>query len=866
MKYQIGDSRVVLTPHFVPTSQLAPIPVLADPDTAARATDGRLGVLVNGQTVPLRITAVLPRLPTFPGPFLVADRAAMTAVLDATAPGTAAVTQVWIGAPADQVPALERSLRGSPAVGATLLLRSAVVAGIADDPVAVRAALLLAVSALVALALTVAASATAVRSDLAQGAVDLFALEVEGLPPSRLRRILLGRASLILLVGVPLGLIGGLAVTAVAVRLLVTGPDGATAIPPLRVVAPAAVDHRRDRGDRARRSPGGGAGRADRLPRRSSPAARPGPAMTAEHVATRVAGSPSERRAAPDRPDDSGAAVRVRDVFVSYPGAAGPVMALRGTDLSVRAGERLVVQGPNGSGKSTLLRVITGEQAVVAGDVVVAGAALHRMSARQRRGWRATSVGFVDQNAGRNLLPELDVLDNVAIQLRLTGTPAAAARTRARSTLDRLGLGGLLDRRVADLSGGEAQRIAVCAAVVHEPRLVLADEPTGELDLDSARAVYGMLAEVAADGASVVLVSHDPRADAFAERVVRIRDGRVAEQWVPGGKVGQVPDSHGWIRVPPDLLPSRRVPVLVAEPDRGALRLSPQITASALDPGFPAPADLQEFDGPADPWARPSRGEIANLPVDLAVRPAVQLAEVSATVPGRTLFTGLSMVLRPGEWTVLVGPSGCGKSTMLSLVAGLADPNAGTVTVGDRPWHDMDRAARAVHRAAWVALAPQRPALEAVVTVRELLALGPAIRGAHIPEGQTDGSPVRPATYGDPDALIEALGLTDLLDQQTQRLSGGERQRAALARCLCSPAPILVLDEPSSQQDEASAARIARVLRHQADAGRVVLAASHDPRFIEPAGTVVELGGPNRIGPAGPDRAEPGAAGGQPPR
>ena len=237
--YQVGDSRVVLTPHFVPTSQRAPIPVLADPDTAARATDGRLGVLVNGQTVPLKITAVLPRLPTFPGPFLVADRAAMTAVLDATAPGTAAVTQVWIGAPSNQVPALERYLRGSPAAGATLLLRSAVVAGIADDPVAVRAALLLAVSALVALALAVAAGATAVRSDLAQAAVDLFALEIDGLPPPGLRRILLGRATLILLVGVPLGLLGGLAVTAVAVRLLVTGPDGATAIPPLRVVAPA---------------------------------------------------------------------------------------------------------------------------------------------------------------------------------------------------------------------------------------------------------------------------------------------------------------------------------------------------------------------------------------------------------------------------------------------------------------------------------------------------------------------------------------------------------------------------------------------------------------------------------------------------
>ena len=570
--------------------------------------------------------------------------------------------------------------------------------------------------------------------------------------------------------------------------------------------------------------------------------------MTSDHLATRVEGPAPEPRATPHPPGDPGAAVRVRDVFVSYQGAAGPVMALRGTDLTVRAGERLVVQGPNGSGKSTLLRVITGEQPVVAGDVVVAGSALHRMSTRQRRRWRATSVGFVDQNAGRNLLPELDVLDNVAVQLRLNGMPAGPARERARSTLDRLGLGGLLDRHVADLSGGEAQRIAVCAAVAHGPRLVLADEPTGELDLDSARAVYGMLSDVAAGGASVVLVSHDPRADAFAERVVRIRDGRVAEQWMPGGAVGQVPDSHGWIRIPPDLLPARKVPVLIAEPDGGAVRLSPQNPASSADPIRGRESDTVPTDRPAD-WERLSRAEIALLPIDLAARPAVELAEVTAAVPGRTLFSRLSMVVRPGEWTVLVGPSGCGKSTLLSLVAGLADPADGTVTVGDRPWHDLDRAARAAHRATWVALAPQRPALEAVVTVREMLALGPAVRGAR----------ERPDAYGDPDKLVDTLGLTDLLDQQTQQLSGGERQRAALARCLCSSAPVLVLDEPSSQQDEASAARIARVLRHQADAGRMVLAASHDPRFIQPAGTVIELGRREL------DRALE-TVGGQPPR
>ena len=111
----------------------------------------------------------------------------------------------------------------------------------------------------------------------------------------------------------------------------------------------------------------------------------------------------------------------MRDVFVAFRGAAGAVMALRGADLSVAVGERLLVQGPNGSGKSTLLRVITGEQPVVAGTVEVGGTALHRLSPAQRRRWRSHAVGFIDQHPRRALLPEQTALENTALQLRLSG-------------------------------------------------------------------------------------------------------------------------------------------------------------------------------------------------------------------------------------------------------------------------------------------------------------------------------------------------------------------------------------------------------------------------------------------------------------
>ena len=145
--------------------------------------------------------------------------------------------------------------------------------------------------------------------------------------------------------------------------------------------------------------------------------------------------------------------VEVRDVFVAYQGAAGSVMALRGSDLTLAVGERLLVQGPNGSGKTTLLRVITGELPVLAGTVVVSGTALHDLTAGQRREWRARSVGFIDQFAGRGLLPELSVLQNVSLQLRLMGVPKADAEQRAQAACARLGIDRLLDGRCHSCRG-----------------------------------------------------------------------------------------------------------------------------------------------------------------------------------------------------------------------------------------------------------------------------------------------------------------------------------------------------------------------------------------------------------------------------
>jgi ABC-type lipoprotein export system ATPase subunit len=501
--------------------------------------------------------------------------------------------------------------------------------------------------------------------------------------------------------------------------------------------------------------------------------------------------------------------VEVRDVFVAYAGAAGSVMALRGADLTLAAGERLLVQGPNGSGKSTLLRVLTGEQPVGAGTVVVSGTALHELAAGQRRKWRARSVGFIDQFAGRGLLPELSVLQNVALQLRLMGVAKAEAEQRARVACARLEVDRLLDRPVLQLSGGEAQRVAACAAVAHGPQLLLADEPTGELDEQSAREVYALLARVAADGTGIILVSHDPRAVISTDRAVRIRDGRAAEQWRPGSAVvEQLPDSRGWVRVPRERLPGLDpVPPLEAHRTDAGLLLVPRALTKVV-PDLPV-RSLPAPERPADEVLARATG-------------------LTAGYGDRTVIDGIDLTLRTRTWTAVTGPSGAGKSTLIAVLAGLLPARGGALSVGGTRWDGQSRDARAEHRRRWVSMLPQRPVMLEALTVRENLQLTAGLRGS-------------PGEQPAVEELADRLALTRLLDQPVQHLSGGERQRAAFARALISPAPLLLLDEPTSQQDESAVDRVVRVLVDEMAAGRSVLTASHDSRVISAATMVLEL-------------------------
>ncbi len=224
--------------------------------------------------------------------------------------------------------------------------------------------------------------------------------------------------------------------------------------------------------------------------------------------------------------------LEVRNLHKVYRSDGVEVHALRGIDLEVESGEFVAVMGPSGCGKSTLLHLLAGLDLPTEGEVFVQGQPVHQLSESQRARLRRRIIGFVFQSF--NLIPNLTVADNVDMPALLAGRAAdEVARERDR-LLQRLGLAEKRDAFPAHLSGGEQQRVAIARALINHPTVLLADEPTGNLDTRSGMEVLNLLRQFHQEGQTIVLVTHDPKVASFARRVVFMRDGRfVSEMALP---------------------------------------------------------------------------------------------------------------------------------------------------------------------------------------------------------------------------------------------------------------------------------------------------------------------------------------------
>lgn len=500
--------------------------------------------------------------------------------------------------------------------------------------------------------------------------------------------------------------------------------------------------------------------------------------------------------------------IHFRDVSYWYPETTRPV--LRGVSLDIEEGELILVIGPSGSGKSTLLRCINGMVphfygGTFAGQVRVAGL---NPVAEEPRGM-AHVVGFVFQDPEAQFVVDT-VEDEMAFAMENMGLSQTLMRKRIEEVLDQLSIAHLRQRRISSLSGGEKQRVAIASVLTLQPRVLVLDEPTSQLDPQAAEEVLTVLQKLNEDlGLTVVLSEHRlERVAQYADRIL----------WVPGDGKRPLLDA----------------PAAVLQ----QVELTPPLITLAKQMGWsPLPLTIKE----ARPFARraglvgqpDAEGETAVIrtrgeaPAGDGDDFAVLLRDVwYAYDEGEApALRGVQLGIRRGEFVALMGRNGSGKSTLLKHIVGLLKPARGEVIVAGRNTRDIsvDVLAR------WVGYVPQNPgSLLFQDTVREELAF--TLRNHRLP--------LRDVT-----PLLRTLGLEEYADRYPRDLSVGERQRAALAAILVAEPEIILLDEPTRGLDYPQKRALARFLQEQKAAGKTVIMSTHDVELVaECADRVVILG------------------------
>jgi putative ABC transport system ATP-binding protein len=225
--------------------------------------------------------------------------------------------------------------------------------------------------------------------------------------------------------------------------------------------------------------------------------------------------------------------IELKNASKKYQQGGREVHALRGVSLSIKKGEFLSVMGPSGSGKSTLLNLIGGLDQPSGGEIFIDGRALHGISDNELTLIRRKRVGFIFQFF--NLLPVLTAIENVSLPLLLDGASLSEIRPKAVSLLDQVGLAARAEHRPEQLSGGEMQRVAVARALITSPAVLLADEPTGNLDSHTSEEIFMLLKSLNEQGQTIVMVTHDPKAAAYGSRIITLKDGALSEDISIGG-------------------------------------------------------------------------------------------------------------------------------------------------------------------------------------------------------------------------------------------------------------------------------------------------------------------------------------------
>jgi energy-coupling factor transporter ATP-binding protein EcfA2 len=511
--------------------------------------------------------------------------------------------------------------------------------------------------------------------------------------------------------------------------------------------------------------------------------------------------------------------IELHDVTYSYPEAARPV--LQNLSLTVQEGEFLLVVGPSGSGKSTLLRCLNGLAphfygGRLTGRVRVCGQDPVAAAPRQMSRY----VGFVFQDPETQFVVDA-VEDELVFALENHAVPQVTMRKRVEEVLDQLAIAHLRHRRVGSLSGGEKQRVAIAAVLTLQPRLLVLDEPTSQLDPQAAEEVLDALLRLNHDlGLTIVLSEHRlERVTQYADRILYLPgDGQPPLLGEPRHVLAQIDFTPPLVTLG-KALGWQPLPLTLKEARPHAQKLQPLNQPSSL-PIYQLPTtNYQSTDY-----------QPTNLPTTtLPTSPSIQIRDLWHAYNGHQALKGVNLDIAPGELVALMGRNGAGKTTLLKHIVGLLKPKQGRVTVMGLDTRQADQQAIVAH----VGYVPQNPAaLLFADTVRQELDFTRRSRGMAL---------------GGYEPLLETLGLAADADRYPRDLSVGERQRTALAAVLVAEPAIILLDEPTRGLDYRQKAALTAFLQREKARGRTVLLATHDVELVAACADRVILLGDGQV-------------------
>jgi len=506
--------------------------------------------------------------------------------------------------------------------------------------------------------------------------------------------------------------------------------------------------------------------------------------------------------------------LKLNDVAKAYATGDGPFTALDGVSLDVFQGEFLGVTGKSGAGKTTLLNMISGVSDITSGEVLFFNSdgggkddvlnpySIHSMDEDSRAMWRGENLGVVYQSF--ELMPSLNLVENVMLPQDFSGVyQPTTSKERALELLELMEIVEHAYKIPAHISGGQKQRVAIARALVNNPPLIIADEPTGNLDTKTAETIFQIFEKLVEQGKTIIMVTHDDSlTDQFSRRL-RIADGKLVGSQLDG-------DMESPQNRKPQVAPSSHIDIVsTSNPfgENGAKSSSKNLV---------------------------SGGEASHEPPNQNL-PAIVLRDVVKTYSNAagefSALKGINLEFKYGEFISIVGKSGCGKSTLLNMITGIDHPTSGSVLVGGKDIYALSESQRALWRGQNIGVVFQFFQLLPTLTLLENTMLPMDYCNVYNFNERPDRAM----------ELLAVVGLEEQAHMLPASVSSGQQQSAAIARALATDPSLILADEPTGNLDSRSAEIVLNLFENLASQGKTILIVTHDPSITKRTDQTVTL-------------------------